>query len=131
MTKEMKQTMNNQKKPIDKLLFEKQRLKKECQAKERKLNEDLTYIEDHVAGLLLSGVSSLLFPKKKKEQVAVVTNAASTDHITPSSLSLSNYLSIAKSMMPAAWEVARPLLISWGIQRVQSWALGKLFKKKK
>lgn len=127
----MKQTMENQVKPIDKLLTEKQRLKEACKVKEKKLNDDFTYIEDNAASLLLAGVSSLLFPKKKKEPVSAVAKQPSTDNTTSNSLSLSNYLSIVKSMMPAAWEVARPLLISWGIQKVQSWALGKLFKKKK
>lgn len=64
----MKQTMDNQVKPIDKLLAEKQRLKEECKAKEKKLNDDFAYIEDNAASLLLSGVSSLLFPKRKKSR---------------------------------------------------------------
>ena len=74
----MKQTMNNQEKPIDKLLFEKQCLKKECQAKERKLNEDLTYIEDHVGVASVHGAGVHLI---KDEVVGTGLHVSGVDHV--------------------------------------------------
>ena len=125
--------MNNpQPTPLEKLISDRRRIQQECAMQEQQLNADFSYIQENAGSLLLSGVSALLFPKTKSK-----TNE--TEHKQPTqvpevpsvSLNFADYLSVAQGLLPVAWDVARPLLTAWGIQKVQTWIIKKLFKKKK
>lgn len=119
--------------PLEKLISDRRRIQKACVVQVQKLNTDFSYIQENAGSLLLSGVSALLFPSTKakskgtenKQSVQPVSEAPSL------SLGFSDYLSVAQGLLPAAWDIARPLLTAWGIQKVQKWVIKKLFKKKK
>ena len=126
--------MNKQQQtPLEKLISDRRRIQQACVLQEQKLNTDFSYIQENAGSLLLSGVSALLFPNTKakskgtenKQSVQPVSEAPSL------SLGFSDYLSVAQGLLPAAWDIARPLLTAWGIQKVQKWVIKKLFKKKK
>ena len=118
--------------PLEKLISDKQRIRQECRVQEQKLNDDFLYIQENAGNLLMSGISTLLFPKSKAKTTQTEnTPAAPSADGSPISLGLSDYLSVAQGLLPVAWDVVRPLLITWGIRKAQNWVIGKLFKKKK
>ena len=123
--------MNNQQKtPLEKLISGRRRLQRECATQEQELNADFSYIQENAGTLLLSGVSSLLFPNTKNKETEKNQSIQASE--TPSlSLGVADYLSVAQGLMPVAWNVIRPMLTAWGIQKAQRWIIKKLFKKKK
>ena len=84
--------------PLEKLIFDKEQIRRQCVVQEQKLNDDFSYIQDD-------------------------------QPVTP--MGFSDYLSIAQGLLPVAWDVARPFLLTWGIRKAQSWFTNLLFKKKK
>lgn len=125
--------MNNpQQTPLEKLISDRRRIQKECAIQEQQLNADFSYIQENAGTLLLSGVSALLFPKtKSKANETEHKQPAQTSDSTSMSLNFADYLSVAQGLLPVAWDVVRPLLTTWGIQKAQTWMIKKLFKKKK
>ena len=119
--------------PIERLAAEKKEIESLCRLQEKKLNNDYVYIRENASGLLLSGLASLLFSsgnikKGGAKQTADASNNSSVEKNT--SFSASDYLNIAKSLLPVAWEIAQPVIITWGINKAKSLLLG-LFTKKK
>ena len=106
--------------PLEKLLADKQRIQQACLEQENKINKTFTYIQENAGSLLLSGLSSLLFPAKpdKKGETAQGTVASATP-ATTSPLRLSDYLSVGKALVPLAWEIIHPLVVSWGIRTIR------------
>ena len=106
--------------PLEKLLADKQRIQQACLEQENKINKTFTYIQENAGSLLLSGLSSLLFPAKpdKKGETAQGTVASATP-ATTSPLRLSDYLSVGKNLVPLAWEIIQPLVVSWGIRTIR------------
>lgn len=127
----IQQIKNNPQTPLEKLISDKDRIRQQCKSQEQKLNEDFCYIQDNASSLLLSGFSALLFPntKSKKNESAEATVAETNQPATP--LGFSDILNLAQSLLPLAWDVARPLLLTWGIRKAQSWFTHLVFKKKK
>ncbi len=123
--------MNNQQKtPLEKLISDRHRLQRECATQEQELNADFSYIQENAGTLLLSGVSSLLFPDTKNKETEENRSAQASE--TPFlSLGFADYLSVAQGLMPVAWNVVRPMLTAWSIQKAQRWIIKKLFGKKK
>ncbi|WP_297905015.1 hypothetical protein [uncultured Parabacteroides sp.] len=125
--------MNNQQTPLEKLISDKERITRQCKRQEQKLDEDFSYIQENAGSLLLSGLSSLLFPsdksaakaKDKGETPATMTGQPSF------ALGLPDYLSIMKGMIPIAWDIAQPFIMTWGIKKAKKWFSNLLFKKKK
>lgn len=125
---------NRQPTPLEKLITDRQRLKRACAEQEQKLNETFAYMQENSGKLLLSGISLLLFPemKNKKEQGETEqTGEKKEENLPAATFNLSDYMSIGQTLLPIAWSVTRPLLTAWGIQKVQVWLIKKLFKKKK
>lgn len=106
--------------PLEKLLADKQRIQQACLEQENKINKTFTYIQENAGSLLLSGLSSLLFPAKpdKKGETAQGIVASATP-ATTSPLGLSDYLSVGKALVPLAWEIIQPLVVSWGIRTIR------------
>lgn len=128
----IQQTNNNRLTPLEKLNFDKKRLLLDSQNLELKINEDFSYIKKHAASLVFSGVSSLLFPTSKSHASHEEAKpAAHASKLPAVSLGASDYLSIAKGMLPVAWDITRPLLLTWGIKKAQKWLIHFIFKKKK
>ncbi|MEG1545105.1 MAG: hypothetical protein RR382_11385 [Tannerellaceae bacterium] len=124
--------MNTLQTPLEKLISDKKRIQEQCRIQEQMLNEDVTYIHDNAGSLLLSSLSSLFFPGTNKTNAPTTsTSVAATASQPIISLGMADYLSVAKGLMPMAWNVAKPLLISWGIQKAQTWFINTLFRKKK
>lgn len=123
--------MNNLQTPLEKLISEKQRIQQQCVLQEQKLNDEFLYIQDNAGNLLLSGVSALLFPGTKTKSKTTDTNLPATAEASPVSLGFAEYLAVVQNLLPVAWDVVRPLLITWGMRKAQTWIVGKLFKKKK
>ena len=89
--------MNNQQTPLEKLISDKERIQRQCKRQEQKLNEDFSYIQENAGSLLLSGLSSLLFPSNKSTTKTNDKNTAPVTAGQPSiALGISDYLSIAK-----------------------------------
>lgn len=122
---------NRQQTPLEKLLADKARLQEECKAQETKLNETLCYFQENAGSLLISGLSSLLFPPNKSTNKTKETNqSVSKDAIPPVSFGLSDYISIAKGLLPVAWEIIQPIMLSWGIKKARK-MITSLFRSKK
>ena len=126
----MQQIQNKPLTPLEKLISDKERIRKLCVIQEQKLNDDFSYIQENAGSLLISGFTTLLFPNtksKKTESTETATTASQPE--TP--IGFSDYLSIAQGLLPVAWDVVRPFLLTWGIRKAQSWFTNLLFKKKK
>lgn len=119
--------------PREKLQSERLRLRQACIRQEQLLNEEFIYVQEHAHSLLMTGLSALLFPHPKNRTNEKTDNkpAVSVQEKVPISIGLSDYLSIAQNLLPVAWDIVRPLLTAWGIKKVQSWIIRKLFTKKK
>lgn len=113
--------MNNlQQTPLEKLLADKQRIQQACLEQENRINKTFTYIQENAGSLLLSGLSSLLFPAKpEKKGETTPGTAVSATPTTTSPLGLSDYLSVGKALVPLAWEIIQPLVVSWSIRTIR------------
>lgn len=118
--------------PLEKLNFDKERLQQACHTHEEKLSDDFTYLQENAGSLILSGLSSMLFPSTKsntsKEASSGTPDATSTPGL---SLGMSDYLSMAKGILPVAWDIAQPFLFTWGVKKAKNWFSHLLFRKKK
>lgn len=126
------QISNNRLTPLEKLIFDKKRLLQESQNQEQKISEHFSYIKEHAGSLVFSGISSLIFPSSKSHASKEDPKPAKSTSILPTiSLGTPDYLSIAKSMLPVVWDIAQPLLLTWGIKKAQKWITHLIFRKKK
>ena len=126
----MQQIQNKPLTPLEKLISDKERIRKQCVIQEQKLNDDFSYIQENAGSLLISGFTTLLFPNTKSKKTESSDTATSASKpVTP--IGFSDYLSIAQGLLPVAWDVVRPFLLTWGIRKAQSWFTNLLFKKKK
>ncbi|MDR3268072.1 MAG: hypothetical protein LBT83_03280 [Tannerella sp.] len=104
--------------PRTNLLTRKAGLQEQCRIQEQKLEKDFAYLREHSGGLLLSGLSGLLSSGPKTAPSPTRPSAASGQ--SPP-LRLADVLSIGKEMLPVAWEIAQPFLITWSIQKIKRW----------
>ena len=125
----MQQIQNKPLTPLEKLISDKERIRKQCVIQEQKLNDDFSYIQENAGSLLISGFTTLLFPNTKSKKTESPETATASQPVTP--IGFSDYLSIAQGLLPVAWDVIRPFLLTWGIRKAQSWFTNLLFKKKK
>lgn len=126
----MQQIQNKPLTPLEKLISDKERIRKQCVIQEQKLNDDFSYIQENAGSLLISGFTTLLFPNSKsKKTESTETATTASQPVTP--IGFSDYLSIAQGLLPVAWDIVRPFLLTWGIRKAQSWFTNLLFKKKK
>lgn len=121
------QTPTNQQTPIEKLLSEKEELRERCVLQQKKLNDDFLYVQENAPRLLLSGFTTLLFPDANRKKASQSTHTAVTNNSPSAAI---DYQGIAKELLPVAWSVAKPVLLSWGIRKIQSWVVGFLCGKK-
>lgn len=126
----MQQTISRTQTPLEKLISDKERIRKQCVEQEQKLNQDFLYIQENAPSLLLSGFSALLFPNTKAKKTDS-TQAVAVSNQPAAATGFADYLTIAQGLFPVAWDIARPLLVTWGIRKAQSWFTNLLFRKKK
>lgn len=129
----MTQQINNKRlTPLEKLNFDKQRLLQESRNQEQKISEHFSYLQEHAGSLIFSGITSLLFPSSKSTAQKEESKPEHVSHDHPAvSLGAADYLSIAKGMLPLAWDLAQPLLLTWGIKKAKKWLTHLIFGKKK
>lgn len=125
----MNQTNNNQPNPLEILISEKEQIRIKCRLQEQKLNDDFSYIQQNSGNLLLSGLSSLLFPSRKSESSSEAAKTESREESPSIILGLSDYLSMVKGLLPVVWDIVRPVLITWGIARARSFFFKILHRK--
>jgi hypothetical protein len=103
-----------------------------CKRQEAVINDDVAYIQANAGGILLSFLSSTLFPSKGASPSTGNKNTIKEDSKLPasSSLSFADIMPFAKSILPITWDIARPILISWGVKRIASTILNSILKKK-
>ena len=121
--------------PIERLIAEKNDINIKCRLQEEKLNKDFIYIKENASSLLLSGLSSLIFSsgsdKKNSKKNDIPLDKDSNGVVQNNTYSVNDYLSIAKSLLPVAWEIIQPIIITWGINKAKSLLLGIFSKNKK
>ena len=117
--------------PLAILQHKKACISQESLLQEQKLNEHLSYLRENAVSLTLSGLSSFLFsspskkiPQNNSEQGLIEANEAKP-------LSLIDYFSLGKGLLPVAWEIAQPFVITWGLKSVRKILTNAFFKKKK
>jgi len=118
--------------PLEKLTAEKKRIRQLTQEQEIKLNAHIVYVQQNAGSLLLSFVSSMLFapPAKKENKEASTQSEGQAETTTTESLSFSDFIPVGKLLLPVAWDIAKPILLSWGIKKATQIAAG-LFTRKK
>jgi hypothetical protein len=100
-----------------------------CREQEKKLGEDFAYIRDNAPELLLSGILSLLFSSEKKTDTAA-NGRSKRDELTDPFIA-SDYLAIARSLLPVVRSIIQPMLITWGINKAISLISGLFSGNKK
>lgn len=123
--------MNKQQTALEKLISEKYKIKERCQLQELKLNEDFNDIRDNATTLLLSGFTSLLFPKTKPTSSGTQQLGVHSENRATSSLGLSDIISLGKGLLPVILDVSKPLLLTWGIKKAGALILSLFLRKKK
>ncbi|MDR2918741.1 MAG: hypothetical protein LBV72_05185 [Tannerella sp.] len=118
--------------PLAQLQNKKEWIRLESREKEAKLNEHLSYMKENSDSLVLSGLSSLFFPrinnsrKENGDKHSITTKPK--ELFSP--LSLLSTISGGKGILPIALEIAQPFLITWGLSAAKK-LLKRAFTKKK
>ena len=87
---------------------------------------------DRISTKVLNEVIAAMTANDDKNNATNDENTAPVTAGQPSiALGISDYLSIAKGMIPIAWDLAQPFIMTWGIKKAKKWFSNLLFKKKK
>lgn len=118
--------------PLQKLTAEKNRIKQLTKEQEAKLSEHYNYVQSNAGSLLLSFVSSMLFSKSSSKDTdsTVETSNQDTNNEPASSLSFSDLIPMSKLLLPMVWEIAKPMLLSWGIKKVSQFTASFFTRRK-
>jgi hypothetical protein len=129
-----KANRNKYRSPIEQLFADKIDIKEKCKIQEQKINADFIYIRNHAGGLLLSGISSLIFPSKDTHVKSADKLSASTyknsDKSKNNRFSIFDYPAITKSILPLVWDILQPMAITWGLNKFKSIITKFLLRKK-
>lgn len=111
----MQQIQNKPLTPLEKLISDKERIRKQCVIQEQKLNDDFSYIQENAGSLLISGFTTLLFPNtKSKKTESTETATTASQPVTP--IGFSDYLSIAQGAA-GSLGCSPPILADMGNQK--------------
>lgn len=116
--------------PLVKLQHRKDRIRLESCEKERKLNDHFSYMRKNAGGLAFAGLSSLLSSRSKKAQRGNNNTYAISVKELFSPLNLLSTFSAGKGLLPVAFEIAQPFLITWGFKIVRKLVRNTFAKKK-
>jgi len=118
--------------PLEKLQSDKLYAKIRSEEAVQRLDDNFAYIQDNSGKLILSGIGSYLFPGSKAGKDE---NEDASDALLPAFIKtkpgINDVLAIGATIMPHLWGIAKPVLLTWGIGKIQSLLLGNLFGKKK
>ena len=134
MQKRKTENPNNPLTPIEKLLADKTAIAAKCRLQEVKLNEHFDYIRVNSSGLILSGLTSILFSsggraKNKPEYQAVALVDKNQPSQNNAILTLDNLFIVAKSLAPVVWSIVQPMLVRWGINKLKRLLFGSSVKR--
>ena len=118
--------------PIEKLLADKNEVKIKCRLQGKKLNDSFDYIRENSSGIIISGITSLLFPSGHTKHKPAEQTVAIIDKTKPSrdsALLSTNLLIVAKSLTPIVWKIVKPILIRWSINKVKTLLYGTFSNK--
>ena len=116
--------------PLQKLSADKEHIRQQCRRQEQKLNESFVYIQDNASGLLISGVSALLFHGSNKIAKKDKISSSPAHPQATASPGLFDLLSIGKTMVPVLWDIVQPLIINWCIRKMTKF-IANVFTAKK
>lgn len=128
----MKQAMIKEPTPLEKLISNKERIKVLSKIQENKMNANVQYVQQNGGKLLLTGVTSAVFPKTQSK----ITNKVSGSSSLPSAITglalggVADYFTKGKHILPLAFSVAQPFLLTWGIKGAKK-LIGNLLSGKK
>ncbi|MCD8041949.1 MAG: hypothetical protein LUH10_02685 [Tannerellaceae bacterium] len=109
---------------LEKLCSRKRQIKQQTKFYEESIATDVDFLQHHAGSFLLSGVSSLVFPKTGKG----CDKTKSGDDDSGSF----NFMGLAKGfILPAALSIAQPLLLSWGLGKLPTWIINFVIKRLK
>jgi hypothetical protein len=122
--------------PVEQLLADKMSIEAQCREQEKKLGEDFAYLREHAPSLLFSGISSLLFSsensgRKAGGQTVATAGEGRQNTALRTPFAASDYLAITKSLLSVVWNISRPMLITWGINKAKFFIAGLFSGKKK
>jgi hypothetical protein len=95
--------MKQQQSPLEKLISDKADLREQCLRQEQRVATTFAYIHRHSGRLLLKQVNT--------------------------AFGLSEYGPVGKIALPLIWNIAKPILLTWGMSKIQSQFLRWLKKK--
>lgn len=113
--------------PLQKLIEYREEVERKCLIQEQKLNEDFIYIQENSLKVLSSGFISLLFPKKRKS-TSCATEDQEEQTTKSSHFELGDILSFFDKYYPIIWQICRPILTAWSIQKIQKWLTHSILK---
>ncbi|MDD2437478.1 MAG: hypothetical protein PHG27_07595 [Massilibacteroides sp.] len=123
---------NRQQTPLEILTAEKKRIRQLAKEREVKINEHVAYMQANAGNLFLSFLSSMLFSSSsdKEEHVQTSTSGDRPTDVLTTAFSFADLLPLIKIFIPIAWNVVKPILVSWSIKKAGSFIAG-LFAPKK
>jgi len=117
--------------PIERLISNKSRIKFESKVRENRMNDNFQYLQKNSGKLIVSGVTSAIFPGSKSSETRMSKPSSLPSTLADIALGgVSTYLTAGKGIIPMVFNVAKPLLITWGIKGAKK-LLKNIFKRKK
>ncbi|MDR1454124.1 MAG: hypothetical protein LBJ01_00585 [Tannerella sp.] len=114
--------------PQERLSARKAILQEQCRIREQKLTEDFSCLRENAGRLLLFGLSWLVASGTGTgKQTDATPDKTSALPPVSSVFNWAGIFSTAKTLWPVVWEIAWPILVSQGINRIRQW----LFNPKK
>jgi hypothetical protein len=104
---------------VEKLLYDKAQLEALIKEREKNLGRDFAYICNNASSLIISGFTSLLFPSGRAKKPALSPTENVKKDAPDRPFALPGGMAIAKSLVPLVWEIARPFILTWGINRMK------------
>ncbi|MDR0700024.1 MAG: hypothetical protein LBG28_12560 [Tannerella sp.] len=118
--------------PVEQLLNDRRNIEAQCRKQEQKLAEDFACLRDNASRLLFPALSSLLFSSGgfgKKTNTDAIGNDNRNRTTTP--FATSAYFAVVRDLLPTVWNIIRPMLITWGINKAKSLIYDLFFGNKK
>lgn len=116
--------------PKEILFAEKERIRNESLLLEKKINEDFIYVKDNMGKIAFSYMRSMLRSDAKEKRG--IENKGVTQTTSPREDNNSyGVTSVAREMLPFAWDIAKPFIIAWGARKAQQLFRGLFHSKKR
>ena len=103
---------NNKLTPIQELTCKRQKIIKQCNQQEQLIGEHVNYINQNAGSLIIKGVKRIFFTPAQPDKSSATSNEDGGNDIN-------NYIVLIKSYAPMLFAIVRPLLISWGVNKLR------------